>query len=529
MNLKKPLSKSSPKRLSDWRLLGIPSIFIIALLFTLSGRAFDHTSLGPFSLPLILRQAELFSSPVTGRLVIHEVLYDPVGQEPEAEWISLFNAGGLPVDLDQIKVGDEESRGQSEGMLRFPAKNSLEAGKILIIANCATIFEQIYNGKPDFEMRECDLQTPNLIKYSAWAGGSISLSNTGDEVLLLDGDDHVLDALSWGNSIFAFYPSVSKACEGCSLKRKLSYVDTDQAADWQEQTVPAPWEINFSLPPTPTDPATPTAAQTPPESSPTFTYTPTKSPTPLPTTTPISLLSPTPTNTPLASTASPSPVPTDNTPMPPTALLSEILYDPNGVNPDAEWIELYNPGSMEMDISRYRLGDEETKNQGEGMAKFPQGSVIPAGGVIIVANKASDFYSVYQFKPDYELNGTDSEVPDLLPYPEWADGVINLANMGDEVLLMNAEDMLIDSVSWGNSTWAFDPAASDVATGHSLERYPAHQDTNQASDWIDQTAPNPGQITHGQENLAILNFLTRLVFAWPGRLTGPSLVPGGSP
>lgn len=50
----------------------------------------------------------------------------------------------------------------------------------------------------------------------------------------------------------------------------------------------------------------------------------------------------------------------------------------------------------------------------------------------------------------------------------------------------------VDSVSYGGSTAAFNPAVPGVGAGHSLERSPANNDTNRRNDWRDQPTPNPG-------------------------------------
>jgi len=89
---------------------------------------------------------------------------------------------------------------------------------------------------------------------------------------------------------------------------------------------------------------------------------------------------------------------------------------------------------------------------------------------------------------------TDIEVPDMLKYSSWASGVVNLNNSGDEVVIMDSGDQWVDVVSWGVSTFFFDPAAPDVPEGHSLERYPPDQDTGAAQDWRDQADPSPGQV-----------------------------------
>ena len=55
--------------------------------------------------------------------------------------------------------------------------------------------------------------------------------------------------------------------------------------------------------------------------------------------------------------------------------------------------------------------------------------------------------------------------------------------------------MVIDQMSYGTDTTAFDPACPGVKEGHSLERSPANVDTDTAADWIDQEFPNPGSVT----------------------------------
>lgn len=177
-----------------------------------------------------------------------------------------------------------------------------------------------------------------------------------------------------------------------------------------------------------------------------------------------------------------------------TLVISEVYYDAVGAEPDGEWIEIYNPSSTDINLSPYKIGDEETQGGGEGMYQFPGAATIAAGQVIVVANKASAFAANYGFNPDYEFINSSAGVPDLTPYSSWASGAVSLSNSSDEILLLNSSNSLVDAVSWV-STFAFNPAAPDVAEGHSLERRPATQDSDSATDWIDQAAPLPGHVT----------------------------------
>jgi len=178
----------------------------------------------------------------------------------------------------------------------------------------------------------------------------------------------------------------------------------------------------------------------------------------------------------------------------PTLLISEVLYDSLGKEPDEEWIEIYNPTASTIDLSNYKVGDEEEQGKGEGMLQFPAGASINPGQVVVVANKATAFFGVWGFNPDYEMLASDEAVPDMTPYTAWASGKVELGNSGDEVLILDGGDVIVDAMSYGNKTTFFDPPAHGVSAGHSLERYPANVDTDTADDWIDQESPNPGTI-----------------------------------
>lgn len=178
-----------------------------------------------------------------------------------------------------------------------------------------------------------------------------------------------------------------------------------------------------------------------------------------------------------------------------TLLISEVFYDTPGTDEDEEWIEIYNPTASAIDLSVYKIGDEEEQGKGEGMYQFPPEASIPPTGVIVIALKAIGFYALYGFNPDYEVTDTDPLVPDMIKYSTWATGKIALRNSGDEVLILDGGDATVDAMSYGDATTFFDPPCPDVTTGRSLERSPANVDTDTAEDWIDQESPNPGAVT----------------------------------
>ncbi|MFO7540371.1 MAG: lamin tail domain-containing protein [Chloroflexota bacterium] len=183
----------------------------------------------------------------------------------------------------------------------------------------------------------------------------------------------------------------------------------------------------------------------------------------------------------------------------PPLLITEVYYHAPGPDEDEEWIELAYFGTEPLDISSYKLGDEAQSGGSEGMMRFPDGAVMQPEQVIVVAQTAVGFRSRFGFNPDYEMRDTDADVPVMVHYSLWAAGRLLLANRGDDVLLLDEHDQIVDAISYGDSTTFFSPAVAPVFQGHSLERIPAHCDTDSAADWQPQREPTPGRIIRDGE------------------------------
>ncbi len=164
----------------------------------------------------------------------------------------------------------------------------------------------------------------------------------------------------------------------------------------------------------------------------------------------------------------------------PPLLISEVLYDPSGSDPGGEFIEIVNVSPITIDLSDYKVGDEEDYTAGEGMRRFPSGSVV-LGGVIVWANNAGIFTATYGFLPDYAQNNTGyPAVPQTGTYPPWSTGSINLT-AADEVIVLDGSDTAIDVVEWNDASpeWpGLSNTSFSVSNGQSMERVPADWDTN---------------------------------------------------
>jgi hypothetical protein len=184
-------------------------------------------------------------------------------------------------------------------------------------------------------------------------------------------------------------------------------------------------------------------------------------------------------------------------------LISEVVFNEVSSDTTGEWIEIYNTGPNAIELTNYKIGDEEVANpplpaESGGMWQFPAGASIPAHGVQVIAVSGTKFTSLYPSAPlpTYEVNSTMPGVADMINYTTWSPTgtAINMANGGDQVLLLDGADAIVDMISWGNTTFAFNPAMPQSADGQGQQRIVPSIDTNSAADWQVSNPPTPGTV-----------------------------------
>lgn len=166
-------------------------------------------------------------------------------------------------------------------------------------------------------------------------------------------------------------------------------------------------------------------------------------------------------------------------------VINEVYYNTNGrTYPQGqgtkteeegknEWIELYNPNSFAVNIKNYKIGSTSQE-----FTINPNIS-IPAYGFVLLSHDNSTWH--FWGNPSgltINLSGSVSG--------GW------LSNTGDWVYLKNANNNLIDQMSYGTNIVAFSPPCPNVAEGHSLERNPDGYDINSKNDFLDRVTPTPG-------------------------------------
>ena len=398
-------------------------------------------------------------TPAPARILISEVMIDPqAAADSSGEWLELVNTGATPVNLAGWALGD------------FDGGEHVIAGDLWLAAGEYAVLGRSNDGASNGGV------TPRYI----YAG--VNLANSRDELLLLDPRGTLVDIVLWGHEQAPAAPS------GASLERTGL---TDPAV-WTEAQSLWPGSAGdrgspgaaYVPPPPPTATATATASSTP---TPTKTITPTKTPaatrtptltrTPTPTSTAISTVTSTVTTTPaLTPDATPPPnataagtptmmiLPTPTlSPTQPDAvaglMLSEIMVNPLAVG-DAvgEWIELYNPLTVTVNLGGWGLADL-------GGEQYRIQSNLPIGpGAYLVLGRSAD--------PAANGNAPVAQVYSGL----------TLANTGDELLLLAPNGAVVDQVLWG------DAAGLTAPNGASLER----STMTTPAQWRPAAAPWPG-------------------------------------
>lgn len=181
----------------------------------------------------------------------------------------------------------------------------------------------------------------------------------------------------------------------------------------------------------------------------------------------------------------------------PSLRISEVFYDSINSSDYEEFVEIYNYGASDVNLTGYKVGDEETPGEGEGMYSFPSGTIITAGSTIVVSLRGSNFYTMFGIYPDFEFYDSSTLVPNMTTYTAWATGTFALGNSGDEVLLLNPQDVSVDVVTYGTTiTYSADctnPHAANAGStaNDSLQRCPATIDTNNCALDFAVLAANP--------------------------------------
>ena len=130
-------------------------------------------------------------------------------------------------------------------------------------------------------------------------------------------------------------------------------------------------------------------------------------------------------------------------------IINEIMANPIADESLNEWIELYNDGSNEVNVSGWIIGDDDDNDTIEGGLFNQEGTIIPALGFGIITDDSTRVYNNFNVSDDaVRLYVDDSSI-----------GGFGLKNSGETIYLYDNNGNLIDQVDYSSTqedlSWAF--------------------------------------------------------------------------
>ncbi len=146
-------------------------------------------------------------------------------------------------------------------------------------------------------------------------------------------------------------------------------------------------------------------------------------------------------------------------PAPAKLTISEINYNSSPEIDAHDWIEVKNYGTIDLDISGWKLGDEQENHR----FVFPTGTVLSPGEYLVVPENAHEFKEAYP---------TVTNLAGELGF--------NLSNSGEEIRILDYRDSLYLFINYNDqSPW---PAEAD-GSGYTCELQDPFSDINNGSNW----------------------------------------------
>lgn len=180
-------------------------------------------------------------------------------------------------------------------------------------------------------------------------------------------------------------------------------------------------------------------------------------------------------------------------------IINEISYTNEASRNPGDWIELYNRGKYDIDISGWKLTDAEPDHQ----FIFAANTILKAGEYLVVANDLPKMKAIF---------GTVKNLVDPFTFN------FGLSNETDAVRLFSRQDQLIDEVVYSNSEpWqTFDPNEL-----WSLELIDPAKNNNAGRNWLlSQKDGTPGMrntanIPDAIDDLPLSSLTTELTSCYP--------------
>lgn len=174
-------------------------------------------------------------------------------------------------------------------------------------------------------------------------------------------------------------------------------------------------------------------------------------------------------------------------------VFNEINFKSGTLKPADDWVEIFNPGTVAVDMSGWLYTDSNNKNK----YFFENGFTLAPNSYVVVAQNLSKFKAAYP------------EVENVVGNADFG-----LTSDGEYIRLYNKSGVLVDSVYYRNE---FPWPVGASGTGHTLELSDAALDNNIGENWFvdDKKFGSPGARNFLTTNVFELNELRFAVYPNP--------------
>ncbi|MEH6763670.1 MAG: ExeM/NucH family extracellular endonuclease [Aequorivita antarctica] len=414
----------------------------------------------------------------TPQLVISEIMYNPASAEDNWEWVEIYNAGAVAVDLTGFVIDDNNGVAHTAANI---AGGTIAAGASAVLYNVDDV------SAADFTAAWGDVA---LIPVIDW--GAMALNNGGDTIGI------------WES--FADYSGDHQ-----TQLNTIEQVIYDDANGWPSDDGAGSIFLNDLM--ADNNLGTNWSLSTEGATTPLFNaYT-----------------SNADAGNSGADIGSPGLKAGGIQPL----LISEVVVTPTA----GEFIEIYNPNAAAMDLSNVYITDATFAggstyyynivtgtNAGGGsfgdfLARFPDGATIAPETYQTISLAGSDnYFATYGSNPDYELFEDNASADGILDMREGLPGAINnqggLTNGGEVAILFywdGATDLVtdLDYVIWGDTDEAVDKTGVAI-DGPDADSTPSvyNNDTAIASQQIVSASAHPSGQSFQRQDLAEGNEIT---------------------
>ena len=157
-------------------------------------------------------------------------------------------------------------------------------------------------------------------------------------------------------------------------------------------------------------------------------------------------------------------------------IITEFMYNPESGSHKDEWIEIYNPTFMAIDVTNWSIGSSKQKSRIIGYDDYfgNKGAIIPSKGYAVIAPSTEKVKTSYNNVDTIWLGLEDTE----------KFGSTGLSDIGSEIVIEKYGNVL-DTLNYDSSTWG--------VNGQSLQKINIFGN-NSVENWETNENETPGTV-----------------------------------